>query len=324
MFTVVSFSEAPIVSATVPDSNVRSVALSEAPIVSATAPDSNIRSVSFSEAPIVSATVPDSNIRAVSFSEAPIVATSNVTRLRHVVTFGVLPTSPVLVDDVAYVSIDFPQPPVLHRGTATIYAFSRPAKVSYPVSFRVALGAWYNAEFNVQEVGKYRTVYDVVTFNVITSDGVSKAYYHVYFTVIPTKLLYVTSFNVQEAPIVYPVTFNIAEGGESVGFDVVFDIIEEWVAVTLPVEVTPAFPGNIPPNPNKHRVNARVFAGDILVGAGFAALLWTGPGPMQLHVFVYEIPQLGADMRVIIYAGAAKVIDVTVPYSPIWEGSYSG
>lgn len=193
---------------------------------------------------------------------------------------------------------------------------------SYNVGFFVAEGRRYDVTFAINERVREKTVYDQVIFNVQQTDRLYSRY-DVVFTVLPSSTSYDVSFDVLQEPTRYDVTFTVATAGETISYDVYADVIELWIPVTLGVTVSPEFPGNIPPSPNKHRINARVWFGDVLGGAGYAAVQWNGLGPTRLRVVVEDIPQeLGPEMRVVVYNSGRVIIDSTEPTKPIWEGNY--
>lgn len=198
-------------------------------------------------------------------------------------------------------------------------------RIVYDVMFNIAQAVKYPVEFNIRDVVKQRTSYEA-SFNIMNPGEVLKQFYDVEFNITAGRNYYPVTFNVVEPPTSYEVEFNIASGGQSVySADVQFDIIERWVPVTLPVTVSPSFPGEIPPDANPHRLNVQVYTTTgLLIGAGYAAFIWNGPRPMKLHIIVRDIPELASPVRVRVVRQNRLVIDETVPYNSVWEGWYYG
>ena len=197
-------------------------------------------------------------------------------------------------------------------------------KTSYNVAYRVSAGRIYDVTFQVRDVVRAVTRYDQVTFNV-QDDTRTIRRYEVVFSALPGITAYDVEFNVLLPPAAYDVSFSVAAGAEMLEYDVYAEVIESWIPVTLRVTTNPSFPGNIPPSQNKHRLNIRVFFGDIMGGAGVAAYLWTGPNDGRVQIIVEDIPEeLGAEMRVVVYNNACVVIDSTEISKPVWEGYFNG
>ena len=194
----------------------------------------------------------------------------------------------------------------------------------HSVSFNVAAGSYHEVIFAVRTDPREKVIYDQVSFNIIDSNVVTAVDYAVSYNVAEPDGRYDVSFAIIAPPVAVEVVFNVVES-ERLIYEVGLTVIGEWLPVTLPVDVSPAFPGNIPPSANKHRLNVRVTAEDVLVGAGFAVFQWRGANTAGLRITVRDIPDIGADeIRVIIYDSGKKIIDLVTPYAPIWLGEYSG
>lgn len=206
----------------------------------------------------------------------------------------------------------------------TFFVAERVKAADYNVGFFVAQGRTYDVTFQVQDSIRSRNIYDQIVFNVMEDVRTTRRF-DVTFSVVPGVTTYDVEFTVLTEPTRYEVTFDVAAGGETVEYDIYYEVIEFWVPVTLRVTTNPSFPGNIPPSSNKHRLNVRVIFGDILGGAGYATYLWKGPDNGRVQIMIEDIPdELGAEMRVIVYNDGRVVIDSTGPAKPIWEGYFNG
>lgn len=175
-------------------------------------------------------------------------------------------------------------------------------------------------EFTVQAANRTRITYDQWFFNIILTDKPYVSYLFA-FDVEQPRLTYDFEFNVTQSLTSYDFSFIVAsQVKQTVDFEL--DVVESWVPVTLVCSATPLFPGLISPSARKHRLNIRVYAGSILVGAGYAYYLWNGAGNARVRFTIEGIPQLSADHRVIVYDNIVKVYDETIPYSEFWSDSY--
>ncbi len=174
--------------------------------------------------------------------------------------------------------------------------------------------------YDIVTVPKTRYTYDAWTYNILLTD---KPYvsYGFSFSVANPRIRADFYFDVGEPITHYDFSFNVASVVRST-FDFEWDVIETWVPVTLPCTAYPVRPGVVPPSAKKHRLNIRVYAGAILVGAGYATYVWAGPDDAQIIFTIADIPQLSAEHRIVIYDDTKKVYDRTLPYSEFWGDSY--
>lgn len=194
-------------------------------------------------------------------------------------------------------------------------------KIPYLFSFGILKkAASADITYDIVIVPKTRYTYESWTYNILLTD---KPYvsYEFAFSTANLRVYGDFTFDVGEPITSYDFSFNVASEVRST-FDFEWDIIETWVPVNLPCTADPVRPGVVPPSAKKHRLNIRVYAGAILVGAGYATYAWAGPDDAQIRFTIADIPQLSAEHRVVIYDDTKKVYDRTLPYSEFWSDSY--
>lgn len=198
-----------------------------------------------------------------------------------------------------------------------------PARIRIPYNFSFSIlkvAARADVIYDIVTVPMTRYTYDWWTYDILLTD---KPYvsYGFSFSVANPRIRADFYFDVGEPITHYDFSFNVASAVRST-FDFEWDVIETWVPVTLPCTADPVRPGVVPPCAKKHRLNIRVYAGAILVGAGYATYAWAGPDDAQIRFTIADIPQLSAEHRVVIYDDTKKVYDRTLPYSEFWSDSY--
>lgn len=195
-------------------------------------------------------------------------------------------------------------------------------RIPYVFDFAVlAKAAEGSFEFNIQSANRTRITYDQWVFDVVLTNKYYAGSGLFAFDVKQPRIPYDFEFNVTQSLTSYDFSFVVSsQVKQTVDFEL--DVIESWVPVTLVCSATPLPPGLISPSTRKHRLNIRVYAGSILVGAGYTYYLWNGAGDARVCFTIGGIPQLSADHRVLVYDNILKVYDETLPYSEFWSDSY--
>jgi hypothetical protein len=193
---------------------------------------------------------------------------------------------------------------------------------SYPFEFNILKeSSKYDFSFDVLPSTQFRTSYEF-SYNVVSTTQ-NKTSHDFWFYVQQPRTLYDFEFSVTEATMYYGFEFYVA-APKKILYDFTYDVIEEWVPVTLVCTAVAVSPGTILSSANKHRLNFRVYAGTTLVGAGTANYIWNGTGGAKVKFVIDKIPQLSGAQRFMVFDNSVKKYDYVNPgFAERWEGSYA-